>query len=731
MAVDLTKVNYILLKSDGSVLAQNLDYYVQQGSTGVDKIFFGSLATVNTDIGQAICTLPNGEQNTLIGSWDTCTYKIEGVDTTVGGFLFTLTTDQTNYPGGLTMSLAIYRSSVRLVNYPLYLVINETGLQSDTNTGVTVEEINSYLQQIQQLLRVDNSILVVDNMSYAVASDKAVGQIFLNKNNGLFYIKNSADYPFYTQWTGIGYVPYTGAVSDLDLGGHDFKATNIELKSFLDIKDSTGVYGASLYIDGNHDFHIILANTSDGQTGEIVFPATIDGTATTKEYVDARVDKIISLASISGNMSADDYNLPNVRILYNNYYYEKAFISGGIIYFLRLKAANLVSGDTTYLYQHAITVDTNNSGAIAQNNSSFAIVYSASQTDTKFYNKTEADSLLATKVDKTSSTKKLYGTDSSGNQTTLDYGANTLSNGIVQRNSSGHIKVPIEPSDIASATSRGYVDTKISQVLSDAYQVVNTTTYPTLNDFLASTGQDGIIYLYPIDTNDLTKGYYRYIWESNAWLDLGTTQIDLSDYYTKSQTNALLDGKVDKTSNSRAIYGTDDYGAQSLYSVGVNQISYGISQRDANGQLYVLATPTNEYHATSKSYVDGLIATCVVDNDLNVSGDYISQIKKGNAWYPIAQSVSVYTTPKVVQTTSDLPEDNDGYLYLVVADGYIYYWDADTEAWVQGYEYAQDLSNFVQTSRTIAGIDLSANISAQDLTDALVLASNSDIDALF
>ena len=44
MAVDLSKVNYILLKSDGSVLAQSMDYYIQQGSNGVDKIFFGCQA---------------------------------------------------------------------------------------------------------------------------------------------------------------------------------------------------------------------------------------------------------------------------------------------------------------------------------------------------------------------------------------------------------------------------------------------------------------------------------------------------------------------------------------------------------------------------------------------------------------------------------------------------------------------------------------------------------------
>ena len=214
---------------------------------------------------------------------------------------------------------------------------------------------------------------------------------------------------------------------------------------------------------------------------------------------------------------------------------------------------------------------------------------------------------------------------------------------------------------------KNYVDSEIQRVLNGEITTVNTTTYPTLNDFLASTGEEGIIYLYPIDTTDLTKGYYRYVWENNAWLDLGTTQIDLSNYYTKSETDTLLSAKAD----------------------------------------------TN---------------TTVVDSDVTVNGGYIVGITKGSTSYPIAQSVTLYTTPKVVATTSDLPQTNDGYLYLVLADGYLYYWDTTNSEWAQGYEYVQDVSNFVQTSRTIAGIDLSANISAQTLTDALVYATNSQIE---
>lgn len=97
--------------------------------------------------------------------------------------------------------------------------------------------------------------------------------------------------------------------------------------------------------------------------------------------------------------------------------------------------------------------------------------------------------------------------------------------------------------NVENAT-KSYVDSAIADFLQNEYSKVNTTTYPTLDDFLASTGEEGYIYLYPIDTSDESKGYYQYIWENNAWVSLGTTQIDLSDYYDKQEVDDLLDDKA-------------------------------------------------------------------------------------------------------------------------------------------------------------------------------------------
>lgn len=49
---------------------------------------------------------------------------------------------------------------------------------------------------------------------------------------------------------------------------------------------------------------------------------------------------------------------------------------------------------------------------------------------------------------------------------------------------------------------------------------------------------------------------------------LDEKDVDLSNYYTKEETDELLDKKVDKTDQANKIYGTDEDGNQTTYNVG-------------------------------------------------------------------------------------------------------------------------------------------------------------------
>lgn len=98
--------------------------------------------------------------------------------------------------------------------------------------------------------------------------------------------------------------------------------------------------------------------------------------------------------------------------------------------------------------------------------------------------------------------------------------------------------------DLTDYYTKEQIDAILTTIKKNAFMLVDTTEYPSLAEFLESEGEEGYVYLYPADLSDSSKGYKQYIWENNAWLYIGDTLIDLSNYYTKAQTDQLLNEKV-------------------------------------------------------------------------------------------------------------------------------------------------------------------------------------------
>ena len=203
-------MNYIIFKTDGSILAQNLEYYIQQGNSG-DEIFVGWEDANEDDIAIAVFTLPNRETNTIAGIYDSKTIIVDEEERTFNGWTFTLTLDQTTYNGLLQMAIRINRNNQVVVSYPIGLIINETGVMPDTDSGVTIEELNSYLLQLEQLARggidfyeFDNSVDTLNKINERVGTDKVFamsfnGEISLcvlkrNGNNFKLAVNNSFGY---------------------------------------------------------------------------------------------------------------------------------------------------------------------------------------------------------------------------------------------------------------------------------------------------------------------------------------------------------------------------------------------------------------------------------------------------------------------------------------------------------------------------------------------------------
>lgn len=211
-------MNYIIFKTDGSILTQNLEYYIQQGNTG-DEIFVGWEDADEDDIAIAVFTLPNRETNTIAGIYDTKTIIVDEEEQTFNGWTFTLTLDQTTYNGLLQMAIRINRNNQVVVSYPIGLIINETGVMPDTDSGVTIEELNSYLLQLERLSRsgidfyeFDNSVDTLNKINERVGTDKVFAMSFngeisfcvLKRNGSNFKLAVNNSFGYYISDYSVG-----------------------------------------------------------------------------------------------------------------------------------------------------------------------------------------------------------------------------------------------------------------------------------------------------------------------------------------------------------------------------------------------------------------------------------------------------------------------------------------------------------------------------------------------
>ncbi|MBQ6628522.1 MAG: tail fiber protein [Methanosphaera sp.] len=115
--------------------------------------------------------------------------------------------------------------------------------------------------------------------------------------------------------------------------------------------------------------------------------------------------------------------------------------------------------------------------------------------------------------------------------------------------------IPTKVSDLTNDT--GFITNTVNN-LTNYYTTSNTYTksevdtligaISTLNiqvvQSLPSTGSTTTIYLVPktASTND---AYDEYIYVNNSWEHIGSTEVDLSNYYNKSQVDTLLNDKAD------------------------------------------------------------------------------------------------------------------------------------------------------------------------------------------
>lgn len=137
-------------------------------------------------------------------------------------------------------------------------------------------------------------------------------------------------------------------------------------------------------------------------------------------------------------------------------------------------------------------------------------------------------------------------------------------------------------------------------------------------DELPATGEQDTIYLVPLEEPESQENRYaEYVYINNAWELLGKIgiEVDLTDYYTKTETNTLLNDKV----------GFTDYANYSTAGVVKTNLSF---ETDNNGGARCSIIEYSNYPSannrnfiskgtlenvitgkdlTTKAYVDGLV----------------------------------------------------------------------------------------------------------------------------
>ena len=102
------------------------------------------------------------------------------------------------------------------------------------------------------------------------------------------------------------------------------------------------------------------------------------------------------------------------------------------------------------------------------------------------------------------------------------------------------IKVKNKFGQWVSAENVPIVPSALSQLINDSHFIKLLQL-----DELPEVGENDTLYVTPIFEGELPIGYSIYIWENNTWKNLSSGGTgDLSKYYTKNETNILLNNKV-------------------------------------------------------------------------------------------------------------------------------------------------------------------------------------------
>lgn len=130
------------------------------------------------------------------------------------------------------------------------------------------------------------------------------------------------------------------------------------------------------------------------------------------------------------------------------------------------------------------------------------------------------------------------------------------------------------------------------------------------------------VYLVPSTDPDTNNLYTEYIYVNNTWESLGTTSVDLSSYYTKSETNTLVNSKQDIIQYSTIPTASASNVGKIVQYVGATDSTY------TNGYFYICTTDGTNYSWVNLEVQPNTGGEDIVITDTQVDSNTLAKINE-------------------------------------------------------------------------------------------------------
>ena len=544
----------VIIKQDGSIKTKILGKYIQQGNNLVDTIFFGVEGLESTDglVATANFMLPNDDFNSLTGKATSVEVDME----VYYGWLFTLTSNQTQYAGEVEMAIRITEGSKLTYSYNLPITINES-VVDPTQQYITLAQYNSLVEALGQYqlqwsksnaLGIDGTDGytqdIMDEGQIWIGYGKATGdRAYINYNEKAAshnaHIKELAFYDDLSAYLPLKGGTMSGAINmgqnaitelpSISTSSTNFKLlktytyNNVNRKSQLRIDG--GSWGTELSLHNErataeNDHYVSLTLGADTSKDILKIKSKSELESTSRNIGQLNLTNGIIRLYKGLAVSGDDdeqglmYDPDGTEEIYLNHGIWNTRVCVGRRYISIKEGVDGASADIKEYAKFDIENNELSMLGLIINQDDETIYFKVGEPNDfqqiAFIEKSEGNiEVMKDVVFDNNITASII----SGWQVKADY---------------------VKDNDDTAVPNIKWVNdtltTALTTIKKNSYQLVDTSVYTTLNAFLQSTGEEGYIYLYPVNLSDLTKGYYQYIWENSAWLSLGTTQIDLSNY---------------------------------------------------------------------------------------------------------------------------------------------------------------------------------------------------------